>query len=422
MKLQYPQSSFGALQQMTMQRIAEMKKLEEEQHEKEMEKLRRDYNNNSNSNSGGGGKLTLFKSLRMRPSTDDSSDKIIVGGDNSDNWNESNSDRNGSSDRSDRDNNNIKNNANINNNSNFQKKAPFMIDDSYRSKSSIELPLELTSPRTTVPILSRISSLTSGKHQDGSSTMDHHYHQNRRRFNVESNPLSEADTSDGGGGVIPIMHAQLLQHQIREDQKGNFAPRRSVGDLTAMANDMEQLIDGGGDDADNSIATGSRVGNQSSGCSVGAQSLCSEMSGLFISGGESDVIQNNNTNNRARSSSGSGGSLIDDSSRASEQQLQLYQMQLQQQVMLDISARSSCDDSSKEAYLSVLSSDHYSEDSCTAATGGTLIVGFGGLRKRNSNDSMSPRLTPRRSLSQQLREEEDKSRGFAADFSAWDNR
>mmetsp|Transcript_21021 Transcript_21021/g.35667 ORF Transcript_21021/g.35667 Transcript_21021/m.35667 type:complete len:541 (-) Transcript_21021:265-1887(-) len=225
-----------------------------------------------------------------------------------------------------------------------------------------------------------------------------------RRSTIDTNPLSEADGSTdnnhngngvgvGGGRVPSILKTSLI---MGEDQTGNFAPRKSVGDFTMMAGypDSEEEDDDAMLGMDRSRTSG-----------------LSKASGLFISGdesenfgGESDNIigmrmgmesdlynreeEDNNFDNRDE--------------EVNYEELEILETHLQQ---LDTSHGSQphCGDlnGSSHTFHSVISDSNQTtatEGSYTDS--GSLIVGFGKQRD----------------------EKEDESRGFAADFSAWDNR
>ena len=309
------------------------------------------------------------------------------------------------SDRSDRDN----NTSNIN-----LPKAPYDVDDSFRSNNSIDDDQPAHRPNVLSRATILISRRGSSNHQDGATTggngngigdgSTNFYHS--RRSTTESNPLSEAaDTSTDihhnhntngiivGGGVdlVPIIQSSQL-YKMGEDQKGNFAPRKSVGDLTAGYE-----LSSDDDDVNDALLLEDRSIIQSD---RGPKSVCSEMSGLFISGDEESILPKNN-NSRETNQQQQQQQQLEEmlSTHLPEMMSQTHLLQLD-----ETSLRSSNPTNSRDAFHSILSDSH-TEGSCTE---GSLIVGFG------------PKL---KSISKKRRsEEEDETRGFAADFSAWDNR
>jgi len=405
MKLQNPTASLGALQQKTMKRMSELKIEKEEMEKMNMERLRELENRNhhtTNVNNNNGGRMTLLGSLFSHNTANGRKPLLIrprIGSDNMD----------GSglgSDRSDRDTNN--NNPTNNNNT---PKAPYDVDDSFRSENSIDDETTLPRPnvlsRATILISRSRAASSSNNNQDSSggggaaaatsSSGGGLLLSHSRRSTTETN-LSEADASadhntssngilGGGGGGLGLGVAPIIQSSqlliMGEDQKGNFAPRKSVGDLTAMMAGYNQSSD----DDDNDIMSDDRSG---------PKSLCSEMSGLYISGEESIGIgsyANRETTQQQQYHDGP------------HKQVEILQTHFQQ---LDTSQRSnSCYSSNRHSVLS----DSMTEGSYT----GSLIVGFG--KRKNNNSDASPL-----SQSKSLLKDEDESRGFAADFSAWDNR
>ena len=111
-----------------------------------------------------------------------------------------------------------------------------------------------------------------------------------RRSTIDTNPLSEADGSTdnnhngngvgvGGGGVPSILKTSLI---MGEDQTGNFAPRKSVGDFTMMAGYPDS------DEEDDDAMLGMDRSRTSG---------LSKASGLFISGDESENFGGESDNN-----------------------------------------------------------------------------------------------------------------------------
>lgn len=183
---------------------------------------------------------------------------------------------------------------------------------------------------------------------------------------MESNPLSEADGStdnnpnSNNGGVI------LKTTLLGEDQKGNFAPRKSVGDLTAMmAGEDDDIILG----SDRSAA-----------------------SGLFLSGDEESKA----------SALQEGQDVFVGQNEEEEEEETYHTLEILQTTLQQLDTE--CCDRSRDTLHSMLSdfSNHteMTKGSSYTDCSGSLIVGFG----------------------KQLVEKEDESRGFAADFSAWDKR
>jgi hypothetical protein len=430
MKQQHPNTSLGALQQITMQRIAELKLQKKKREEEELRRIQQqqqqhnDHHHKNNSNEVGGGRMTLLGgmgSLFMRHRTDscefDGSDRNIN--------NNNNSDR---SDRSDhRDNNNS--------NNNHLPKAPFMVDDSFRSNNSGEYD---NNNDTTTPssrnVLSRatilISRRTSNDDSNHNGNSHHHHHSRRstvessRRSSMESNPLSmtsEVDTSDknnNNNSNNNELHNSFISihahNMMGEDQKMNFAPRKSVGDLTALGDSLlsSDDYDDYDDDDNRTAATGTR----------------SLMSGLFISGDDSTTVHNSGKL-RGSGTSGDGGASADASAEADsnggashQQQQQQHQENADENLLVQTQKLStstshqhqpqrSDNSCGVDSYISLLSAA--SEGSYDA---GSLIVGFGRTPPTPQPKSIMSRKN------QQHPEEEDESRGFAADFSAWDNR
>ena len=196
-----------------------------------------------------------------------------------------------------------------------------------------------------------------------------------------------------------------------EDQKMNFAPRKSVGDLTALGDSLLSSDDDDyDDDYDNRTAA------------TGTRSL---MSGLFISGDDSTTVHNSGKL-RGRGTSGDGGGAsaeADGNGGASYQQQQQHHQENTEEKLLVQTQKLSTSTSQQQqqqrsdnscgvdSYISLLSAA--SEGSYDA---GSLIVGFGRTPPTPQPKSIMSRKN------QQHPEEEDESRGFAADFSAWDNR
>eukprot|EP00986_Skeletonema_menzelii_P007552 scaffold2971_cov152-Skeletonema_menzelii.AAC.12 len=366
MKLQNPNSSLGALQQKTMKRMSELKVEKEEMERMNMERLKEleashggRNHHHGGSNGGGGGRMTLLGSLfHHSPLVTQSRG----GGAGSNDLSE----RNNGSDRSDRDNNHNHSSSSNNNNNNMMPKAPY-IDDSFRSNNSID-----SHHHRPTNVLSRATILISrrgGNNQDSFSTTpggvgESLYHTSRRST-MESNPLSEADGStdnnpnSNNGGVI------LKTTLLGEDQKGNFAPRKSVGDLTAMmAGEDDDIILG----SDRSAA-----------------------SGLFLSGDE-----------ESKASALQEGQDVFVGQNEEEEEETYHTLEILQTTLQQLDTE--CCDRSRDTLHSMLSdfSNHteMTKGSSYTDCSGSLIVGFG----------------------KQLVEKEDESRGFAADFSAWDKR
>ena len=339
---------------------------------KELESM--SSSNANNNNNGGGGRMTLLGSLfhhsplvgqQLRGSND-------------------NSDRNGSSDRSDRGGNNY----NINSihhqqqgNNNNMPKAPYNVDDSFRSNNSVD-------SHHRPNVLSRATILISRR---ASSNQEDSLYHNSRRSTMETNPLSEAGdgTNDtnlnnsggiiGGGGVDvvpPILKTSLLG----EDQTGNFAPRKSVGDLTAMMDGYDQESS---DDDDSRIFGIDR-------------SRVSAASGLFLSGDEeskaSGLQEGHQVIFRGRNEEEEEEEVVDEEETCVE--MEILETTLQQ---LDTATcdtfRSMLSDLSHRT-METKGSTH------TDCSGSSLIVGFGKQRDKRG----------------------DELRGFAADFSAWDKK
>lgn len=376
MKLQNPTASLGALQQKTMKRMSELKVEKEEMEKMNMERLRElenlhhhhHHGNNTNNGGGGGGRMTLLGSLFSHNNASGRGMTLL-------HRPRAGSDLDGGS------------------NSTHTPKAPYDVDDSFRSENSIDD--ETPSHRPNV--LSRATILISRRtsYQDSATSAGDYQ---SRRSTIDSNlTLSEADTSTennfgaGGGavgvGVVPIVQSSQLMLR-GEDQKGNFAPRKSVGDFTAMMAGYNQ-----NSDDDDNHAMGSDSDNRS-----GPKSLCSEMSGLYISGDESTGI-------------GSYANCENKQQHQDDEQLEILETHFQR--LGDTSQRSNsyyCDTSHRHSVLSD-NSNH-----TTATEGsytGSLIVGFGKRDYETQPTSLMKKQRP---------EDEDESRGFAADFSAWDNR
>mmetsp|Transcript_10122 Transcript_10122/g.17272 ORF Transcript_10122/g.17272 Transcript_10122/m.17272 type:complete len:185 (+) Transcript_10122:2-556(+) len=182
-----------------------------------------------------------------------------------------------------------------------------------------------------------------------------------------------------------------------EDQTGNFAPRKSVGDFTMMAGYPDS------DEEDDDAMLGIMDRSRTSGLS--------KASGLFISGDESENFGGESDHNIIGMRMGMDSDLYnreeeDNFDNRDEEvnyeELEILETHLQQ---LDTSHRSQphCGDLNRSSHTfhSVISDSNQTtatEGSYTDS--GSLIVGFGKQRD----------------------EKEDESRGFAADFSAWDNR
>eukprot|EP00985_Skeletonema_marinoi_P007721 scaffold3445_cov80-Skeletonema_marinoi.AAC.2 len=390
MKLQNPTVSLGALQQKTMKRMSELKVEKEEMERMNLQRLReleeKPHHGNNN------GRMTLLGSLfHHRPRAgSDLSDKNSTSG--------------LGSDRSDRDNNHHHHsNNNSNNHNNSMPKAPYNVDDSFRSNNSVD-----SSHHNRPNVLSRATILISRRasNQDATTTGDHSNYLSGRRSTIDTNPLSEADGSTdnnhngngvgvGGGGVPSILKTSLI---MGEDQTGNFAPRKSVGDFTMMAGypDSEEEDDDAMLGMDRSRTSG-----------------LSKASGLFISGDESENFGGESDNNigmRMRMGMEStdlynreeDNNFDNRDEEINYEELEILETHLQQ---LDTSHGSQphCGDLNRSSHTfhSVISDSNQTtatEGSYTDS--GSLIVGFGKQRD----------------------EKEDESRGFAADFSAWDNR
>ena len=354
-----------------------------------LQRLRELEESNKNQQHGGG-RMTLLGSLfHHRPRAgSDLSDKNSTSG--------------LGSDRSDRDNNHHHHNNSYNSNNNnhgIMPKAPYNVDDSFRSNNSVD-----SSHHNRPNVLSRATILISRRasNQDATTTGDSNNYLSGRRSTIDTNPLSEADGSTdnnhngngvgvGGGGVPSILKTSLI---MGEDQTGNFAPRKSVGDFTMMAGYPDS------DEEDDDAMLGMDRSRTSG---------LSKASGLFISGDESET-NFGESDNIIGMRMGIESDLYNreeednfDNNRDEEvnyEELEILETHLQQ---LDTSHRSQphCGDLSRNSFHSVISDSNQTtatEGSYTDS--GSLIVGFGKQRD----------------------EKEDESRGFAADFSAWDNR
>ena len=383
--------------------MSELKVEKEEMERMNMERLKEleaSHNNNNGRNhhhGGGGGRMTLLGSLfHHSPLVTQSRGGGGGGGAGGNDF----SDRNGGSDRSDRDNNSNHNHSNNNsshhhqqgnnnNNNNMLPKAPYIVDDSFRSNNSVD------SYQHRPNVLSRATILISrrGSNNQDSFTPGESLYYPSRRSTMETNPLSEADGSTdnnpntnnggiGGGGVeVPsILQTSLMGTSLLgEDQKGNFAPRKSVGDLTAMMAGYDQESE-----EDDDVILGMD------------RSRRSAASGLFLSGDEESKASG--------LEGGQQGVFVGQNKEEEEEEeetcleLEVLQTTLQQ---LDTGC---CDHLSRDTFQSMLSdfSNRTEETNWSSYTdcSESLIVGFGKQRV----------------------EKEDESRGFAADFSAWDNR
>jgi len=377
MKLQNPTVSLGALQQKTMKRMSELKVEKEEMEKMNLQRLRE--LEESTKNHHGGGRMTLLGSLfHHRPRAgSDLSDKNSTSG--------------LGSDRSDRDNNHHHHNKS--NNHNHQPKAPYDLNDSFRSNNSVD-----SSHHNRPNVLSRATILISRRasNQDATTTTgDHSNYLSGRRSTIDTNPLSEADGSTDNihngngdsGGVPSILKTSLI---MGEDQTGNFAPRKSVGDFTMMSG----YPDSDEDDDDAML-----------GMDRSRTSGLSKASGLFISGDESENFGESD-NNIIGMRMGMESDLYNREEEnydnrdeeVNYEELEILETHLQQ---LDTSHRSQphCGDLNRSSHT-FHSGFSIASNQTTATYEGSLIVGFGKQRD----------------------EKEDESRGFAADFSAWDNR
>lgn len=373
MKLQNPTASLGALQQKTMKRMSELKVEKEEMERMNLQRLRESecsarHGSSIGSNQGGNGRMTLLGSLfhhRPRAGSDLS-------------------DRNSSGvlscDQSDHDNNKHHKQQGI------TPKAPFDLDDSFRSNASID------SSHSHRGVLSRATilisqSLSSNNNQESTSTGEYPS-PSLRRSSIESAPSLEADGStESGGGVPMILKTSMIL--MGEDQKGNLAPRKSVGDLTAI---IAEYDDDESDDDNDFIFEIDR--SNSSGLYISGDDE-SQASGLYTSEGEGNAVVVHK---------GMESDLSDRGEEDEYVELEVLEMRMQQ---LDTSHRShprcggEMSTNTFHSFVSEISNlTMMTEGSSHTDGSGSLIVGFGKQRV----------------------EKEDVSRGFAADFSAWDER
>jgi len=386
MKLQNPTLSLGALQQKTMKRMSELKVEKEEMERMNLQRLMelessagRHGHHGSNSN-GGNGRMTLLGSLfhhRPRAGSDLS-------------------DRNSSglgSDHSDHDNHN---NSNTSNNHNHQgvtlPKAPYNVDDSFRSNNSVDSSHRGVLSRATILISQSLSS--NNNNQESTTAAGEGSYPSLRRSTIDTNPSTEADGSNDGsgagvGGVPLILRTSLIL--MGEDQNGNLAPRKSVGDFTAMMAGWDDQ-DSDDDDYDDDDAMFEIDRSKSSGLFISGDEE-SKASGLYRSEGDENAAFLDEVE-RDLSNRGEDDNYV---------KLEILETHLQQ---LDASHRSRphCGEMSSNTFHSLMSMSEISnhttvtEGSYTDCSG-SLIVGFGKQRV----------------------EKEDESRGFAADFSAWEN-
>ena len=396
MKHQNPTAPLGLLQQKTMKRMSELKAEKEEMEKMNAERLRELENLRSlhrksllgslfhhNNNNAGGATGCGRMSLRRPRAASDLSDKNSCA---SAGVGSAASDRDNANTSSSKDNNNSSSNSNNKSNSNHhhervKPKEPYNVDDSFISKNSIDDHHE-----SLTNVLSLATTLIARKSSSFESNGGVEFY-GSRRSTIDSNPLSEADFSSDSNGDLPtILRTSILRSQLLgmgEEQTGNLAPRKSVGDFTAMYDKSsdEDEDNCGGDD-------------------LSGVSGLSKMSGLYISGEddeedeEQQEINDKDHSERAQS---------DDSDQESitGEELEILETHIEQ-LGTSQGSLAQCDVSNTtETYHSVLSeSSHTLFTEASHNDTGSLIVGFGTQRVKR----------------------EDESRGFAADFSAWDNR
>jgi hypothetical protein len=148
------------------------------------------------------------------------------------------------------------------------------------------------------------------------------------------------------------------------------------------------------------------------------------MSGLFISGDDSTTVHNSGKLRGSGTSGGGASADADSNGSTSHQQQQQHHEENTEEKLLVQTQKLSTSTSHQQqqqrsdnscgvdSYISLLSAA--SEGSYDA---GSLIVGFG-----RTPPTPQPKSIMSRHINNNHPEEEDESRGFAADFSAWDNR